>query len=165
VCASGNLAHLYFTRGAGRLTTGEIEALHPGVLKHITDHPSVGLALVRDEAQRAVVLSSAGRRDLQTGAVDGTDPLLPYGPLAEASLRRLDTLTHVCDVVVISRIEPGTGLVTSYEPLVGCHGGLGGAQEEPFLLYPRDWQLDRDVLQGAPAVHETLRVWLRALDP
>src|SRR5690348_16302805 len=38
VCASGNLAHLYFPRGSGRLTIPELEALHPGVLQHVIDH-------------------------------------------------------------------------------------------------------------------------------
>ena len=163
VCASGNLAHLYFTKGAGRLTTLEIEDLYPGMLEHVTSHPSVGIALVRDGDGHPVVLSGEGRRDLDSGAVDGLDPLRSYGTRAAASLRRLHRFTNVGDIVVISRVDPETALVTSYEPLVGCHGGLGGPQEEPFILYPRDWKLQREVLEGAPAIYETLRAWLRLL--
>ena len=31
-----------------------------------------------------------------------------------------------------------TGEVAAFEELVGCHGGLGGPQTQPFVLYPSD---------------------------
>jgi hypothetical protein len=165
VCASGNLAHLYFTAREGRLTRQQIEELHPGVLTHLVNQPSVGLALVRDADGHPLVISRDGRHDLVSGMVEGVDPLLGYRAGSAESLRRLDVFDHVGDIVAISRVEPGTDLVTSYEPLVGCHGGLGGAQEDPFILYPRDWPLPSEPLEGAPAIYTTLRAWLDALDP
>ena len=40
------------------------------------------------------------------------------------------------DILVISSVDPVTGEVPAFEELVGNHGGLGGSQREPFLLYP-----------------------------
>jgi len=61
--------------------------------------------------------------------------------------------------VVIGPYDGETGEVVSYEDLVGSHGGLGGRQQEPFLLHPVDLAID-DALVGAPAVHAELRRWL-----
>ncbi len=40
------------------------------------------------------------------------------------------------DIVLLSSVDPTTGEVVSFEDLVGCHGGLGGAQSESFILRP-----------------------------
>lgn len=45
----------------------------------------------------------------------------------------------VGDIVVNSVCEPGTERVAAFEELIGCHGGAGGAQTVPFLLYPSEW--------------------------
>ena len=55
----------------------------------------------------------------------------------------------------IRRYDPESDLVVSFEELVGSHGGLGGAQSEPFIAWPAGWAADRPLV-GAPAVHEHL---------
>ena len=92
--------------------------------------------LVRSERFGPVVLGGGGVRHLADGHVDGADPLEPFGPLAEASLRRLDGFATVGDLVVVSMVDPDTHEVAAFEELVGSHGGLGGAQTEAFVLYP-----------------------------
>ncbi len=64
------------------------------------------------------------------------------------------------DIVLLSIVDPTTGEVVSFEDLVGCHGGLGGAQSEPFILRPASWSPPREPLVGAPSVHKQLRDWL-----
>jgi hypothetical protein len=81
------------------------------------------------------------------------------GPSALESLRRLDRFSNVGDLVLLSPVQPETGEVISYEDLVGCHGGLGGAQSEPFIIRPADWSPPREALVGAPAVYRQLRAW------
>jgi hypothetical protein len=65
--------------------------------------------------------------------------------------------------MVIGPYDPETGEVISYEVLVGSHGGLGGRQQEPFLLHPVDLSIGDEPLVGAPAVNAVLRRWLAAL--
>jgi len=163
VCASGNLAHLYFPIEDGRLTMERIEQRYPGVLAQLIDHPAVGCVLVRTAAQGALAVGRAGRRWIDRDELEGEDPLVPYGPFALPSLRRLDGFANVGDLVVLSTVDAETAEVVSFEDLVGCHGGLGGAQSEPFVLYPVDWPPPKEPLVGAPQVNAQLRRWLADL--
>ena len=163
VCASGNLAHLYFPIGAGRLTMESIEQLYPGLQASLIDHPAVGCVLVRTADDGVLAVSRAGRRWLDRDELDGEDPLLPYGPLALPSLHRLDGFENVGDLILLSTVDAATAEVVSFEDLVGCHGGLGGAQSEPFVLYPAQWPAPPGPLVGAPQVNAQLRRWLAGL--
>ena len=61
------------------------------------------------------------------------------------------------DLAVVSFFDPETQEIAAFEELIGAHGGLGGAQTRPFLLYPADWELDLAPLIGAPMVYQQLR--------
>src|SRR5512141_312092 len=163
VAASGNLANVYFTRIPGRATWEGLATAHPGLVEALASHPGVGLVLVRSERFGPVVLGGGGLRHLADGYVNGADPLEPFGPLAEASLRRVDGFTTVGDLVVVSLVDPETHEVAAFEELVGSHGGLGGAQTEAFVLYPSTFAEPSVPLVGAPAVHGLLVGWLRDL--
>jgi Type I phosphodiesterase / nucleotide pyrophosphatase len=163
VCASGNLAHLYFPISDDRMTIEDIEPHYPGLISRLVEHPAVGCVLVRSSTDGTLVLSRGGRRYLDRDDFEGEDPLTAFGPLAVPSLRRLDGFSNVGDVVLLSTVEPATQQVVSFEELVGCHGGLGGAQSKPFILYPTDWAPPQAPLAGAPSVHAQLRQWLDAL--
>jgi hypothetical protein len=65
--------------------------------------------------------------------------------------------------MVNSLWEPATGEVAAFEELVGSHGGLGGDQTHPFLLYPADLPAPAEHLLGAEEVHGQLRRWLAHL--
>jgi len=109
------------------------------------------------------VVNRAGRRWLDHDELEGEDPLIPYGPLALRSLQRLDGFKDVGDPIVLSTVDAGTTEVVSFEDLVGCHGGLGGAQSEPFVLVPADWSRAQEPLVGAPEVNAQIRRWLAEL--
>jgi Type I phosphodiesterase / nucleotide pyrophosphatase len=162
VCASGNLAHLYFPTHAGRMTLEEIEARYPGLMAHLVDHPAIGCVFVRS-SDGPLAISRRGRRHLDQDGFEGEDPLLPFGPLAAPSLRRLDGFSNTGDIVLLSTVDAATEQVVSFEDLVGCHGGLGGAQSEPFLLHSVDWKAPGARLVGAPSVYTQLREWLADL--
>jgi uncharacterized membrane protein YvlD (DUF360 family) len=163
VAASGNLANVYLTGIPRRATWETLDDAHPGLVEALASHPGVGLVLVRSEARGPVVLGGSGVRGLVDGQVDGVDPLAPFGPLAAASLLRLDGFTNVGDLAVISTLDPETGEVAAFEELVGSHGGLGGAQTEAFVLYPSTLADPTAPIVGAPALHGVLVGWLREL--
>jgi hypothetical protein len=162
VCASGNLGLVYFGVAEGRMTLEEIEAAYPGMLSDLVAHDGIGLAMGRSSEGHAVALGAEGRHDLTTGAVTGTDPVAPFGPDAAGQLRHLDAIDHVGDLVLISRIDPGTDEVAAFEELIGSHGGLGGWQTQPCLVYPAAWPAPDGRLMGAPAVHRQLKRWIAA---
>ncbi|WP_155372530.1 phage holin family protein [Catellatospora vulcania] len=159
VVASGNLGMVYLARERRRLTLEEIEARHPNLLTGLIAHPGVGFVVVRSSARGPVALGRDGVHHLADGRVDGTDPLAPFGPHAAADLRRHDTLPHVGDIVLNSLLDASTGEVAAFEELVGCHGGLGGAQTRPVLIHPAGWAAPGPLV-GADAVHRQLIGWL-----
>ena len=69
---------------------------------------------------------------------------------------RTDGFPHCADIMVNSLWDPQTDEVAAFEELVGSHGGLGGEQTRPFLLYPADLPAPAEPTArgrgGAPAV-------------
>jgi len=160
VMASGNLGLITFPRMPGRVT---LEQMPPGLIEALRSHPGIAFVLVRSEAQGPLVLGPAGSRNLTTDAVEGEDPLAPFGPYAADHVRRTDGFAHCPDLVVNSTYWADLGEVAAFEELVGSHGGLGGTQSHPFVLHPPDLPWPQEPVIGARNVHRILRSWLAAL--
>jgi uncharacterized membrane protein YvlD (DUF360 family) len=163
VVGSGNLGLVYLTGHDRRLTVEDLEALHPGMISTLVQHPGVGAVLVRSAARGGLVLGKRGVRRLINDEVEGEDPLRPFGPHALMSLRREDAMDHAPDLLLLSQCDPELGEVAAFEELIGSHGGLGGQQTEPFILHPAEWELDEPVPIGAPAIYRNLRRWLEGI--
>ncbi|MEP6638353.1 MAG: phage holin family protein [Chloroflexota bacterium] len=161
--ASGNLVLLYLTVAEERLDRDQIDRLYPDLIPGLLAHSGVAVVLVHSEADGPIVLGRDGQHDLESGRILGRDPLGGLGLFPEESLRRIDGFQNTGDLCVIGPYDEATGEVVSYEGLVGSHGGLGGHQQEPFLLHPMDLPVIEERLVGAPAVHVVLCRWLRSL--
>nr|WSX48980.1 phage holin family protein [Streptomyces sp. NBC_00974] len=163
VLASGNLGLISFPDLPGRASRERIERAHPALLATLAAHPGIGFLLVD-----GVVLGPDGaeaRLDVP-GAAE--ELLARFGPGAAQAVRRTDTFPHVADVMVNSAYDPRTGAVHAFEEQIGSHGGLGGEQGHPFLMWPVELsEPDPEPgpeLVGAEAVHKVLRDWLREVD-
>ncbi|WP_432254183.1 alkaline phosphatase family protein [Streptomyces sp. HNM1019] len=168
VLASGNLGLISFPDVPGRMSREQIDARHPALLRTLADHPGVGFVLVRSEAHGAVVLGADGAEHrLDTGEVVGASPLTVFGPGAEDAVRRTAHFRNTPDVMVNSAYDPATGTVHAFEEQIGSHGGLGGEQGHPFLLWPAGLTppvAAGEELVGAERVHHVLRRWLEEAD-
>ena len=160
VVAGGNLALIYFNTSTERMTLEEIGQAYPDLVQALANHPGVGVLIVRSATRGLICVGKNGIHYLDEGAIEGEDPLAVYGEHAVAAVRRLDEIEHVGDIAVISLYDPETAEIAAFEELIGAHGGLGGAQTRPFLLYPSDWELDLAPLIGAPMVYQQLRRWM-----
>ena len=163
VMASGNLGLVSFPRLPGRVTREQLAERFPQLLPALIAHPGVGFVLVRSDVDGAVVVGAHGTRYLDADHVEGDDPLAPYGPNAAAHVARTDGFPHCPDLVVNSTWWPETGEVAAFEELVGSHGGLGGPQTTPFVLFPATLPPPGEPIVGAEAVHHLLRGWLARL--
>jgi uncharacterized membrane protein YvlD (DUF360 family) len=161
VCASGNLALIFFPRLPGRVTLEALESTWPGLVATLARHPGIGLLMVRTATRGAVAVGARGVHYLDEGTVEGEDPVAPFGEHAITGLRRVDGMEHCGDLVAISMLDPDTEEVAAFEELIGSHGGLGGSQTQPFILHPADWPID-EPLVGAEAVYRQIRRWLLA---
>jgi uncharacterized membrane protein YvlD (DUF360 family) len=163
VLGSGSLGLIYLPGEDRRLTREEIDARHPDLLIGLTSHPQIGFVLVRSGTGGSLVLGPAGTRNLATGEVRGDDPLGPFGHGAVAQVGEVDRYATVADVMVNSRYDPLLDEVAAFEEQVGSHGGLGGPQTHPFVLYPSDLAPPTEPIVGSPALHRVLKGWLADL--
>ncbi|WP_257232305.1 phage holin family protein [Streptomyces sp. Rer75] len=168
VLASGNLGLISFPDVPGRMSREAVDRRHPALLHTLANHPGVGFLLVRSETEGAVVLGANGaEHHLDTGRVIKESPLAVFGPGAAEAVRRTAHFRNTPDIMVNSAYDAATGEVHAFEEQIGSHGGLGGEQGHPFLLWPV--QLSAPVaageeLVGAERVHTVLRRWLREAD-
>lgn len=162
VLASGSLGLISMTGWSERLTLEQIEAHYPALITTLLEHEGIGWIMVRSQEQGSVVLGPEGAVVVETGQVVGKDPLAPYGPRALRHVRRTDGYRDVPDVLVHSAYNPDTGELPAFEELVGSHGGLGGYQTEPFLLYPGTLCPGEEPIVGAEEVHLRLKAWIHA---
>ncbi len=160
VCASGNLALVYFADVDGRAPVEAIEELHPGLVGRLAAHPGIGFVLVRSASRGSLAVGARGVHLLDEGLVEGEDPLAIYGPLAARRLRRLSGFANVGDLAVVSRYDEATEEVAAFEELIGSHGGLGGPQTAAFALVPASWPIPETPVVGGEALNALFRACL-----
>jgi uncharacterized membrane protein YvlD (DUF360 family) len=164
VLGSGNLGLVYLMSEPRRLTMEEIESDHPQLLTALREHPHVGWLLVRSESAGPVVLGARGTRYLADDRVVGEDPLASFPPNAARHLRRTDGFENVADIMVGSFYDAKLDEGCAFEELISFHGGMGGTQTRPFLLYPSQLQLPEEPIVGAAEVHDLLLAWRHELN-
>ena len=128
------------------------------------NHPHVGWLLVRSERDGPVALGANGTHYLADGRVDGDDPLSAFSANAPQHLLRTDGFEHVADIMVGSFYDPELDEGCAFEELISFHGGIGGTQTRPFILYPAALPLPGEPIVGAAAVHDLLSDWRRLLN-
>jgi uncharacterized membrane protein YvlD (DUF360 family) len=163
VMASGCLGLVSFPRLPGRVPLERIEEHYPALIPALRDHPGIGFVMVRSAVDGPLAIGAHGVHHLDSGRVDGADPLAPFGPNTARHLRRTDGFPHCADLMINSAYWPRFDEVAAFEELVGSHGGLGGTQSFPLVLHPTDLDWPDEEVVGAEAVHRILRGWLDAL--
>ena len=163
VMASGCLGLISFPRIEGRATLEQLNARYPDLVPTLRAHPGIGFMLIRSDEHGAVVLGPDGVNYLDAGRVEGDDPLAPFGPRAALHVKRTDSFPNCQDIMLNSTYWSELDEVAAFEELVGSHGGMGGAQSHPFLLYPSGWSAPPSEIVGAENVHVQLCRWLAEL--
>ena len=159
VLGSGNLGLIYLMEEKRRLSAEEIEERHPDLIPALTAHPHIGFLLMHSEEHGPIAVGSGGTHYLATGRIEGEDPLTLFSPNAPAHLRRTDGFEHVADIIVNSFYDPDLEQGCAFEELISFHGGLGGPQTRPFILYPVELPLPEKPIVGAAGVHKLLTGW------
>ena len=126
-------------------------------------HPHVGWLLVRSSEHGAVALGAHGAHYLADGRIEGEDPLASFSPTAPQHLLRTDGFEHVGDIMVGSFYDPDLEEGCAFEELICFHGGLGGLQTRPFILYPSHLEAPPEPILGAASVHGILAGWRKSL--
>ena len=142
VMASGNLGLISFPREPGRVTLERLSERYPRPARRAARPPRDRVrARALRAARRGRARRARARTTSTTGAVEGEDPLAPFGPNAADHVARTDGFPHCPDLVVNSTYWADLDEVAAFEELVGSHGGMGGTQSHPFVLHPRELAL------------------------
>lgn len=133
---SGSLAHVYFNVNRRALDLDEVALLYPRLLPSLLEHPGIGWTVGR-QGNQVVVMHRQGTLTLgRLQHIEGRHPLadLPEPDYAARQLRRLALYPHSGDLILLGAWHDGR--VVTFENQVASHGGLGGPQDYPFIIYP-----------------------------
>ena len=157
VLASGNLAMIYLTQWSKRLTYEELNGYFPELIPGIVNNEYVGFILVKSQEHGALAIGKNGTYYLDSGEIDGENPLEGFGDNIVRHLKRTSSFEHTPDILVNSFYDEEADEVCAFEELVGSHGGAGGDQSKPFILYPSSWKVSDDDIIGAENIYKLLK--------
>ena len=157
VLASGNLGLIYFTEWQERVSYEEISGTFPLLVPGLVGQEWIGFVMVRSQAHGPIIFGAKGTHFLRDDRCEGESPLVSFGPRAADHLRRTDRFRYAPDILVNSVYDPESDEVAAFEELIGSHGGLGGTQCQPFVMFPAEWDLAQTEIVGAEQLHEVLK--------
>lgn len=140
VCPNGNLAHVYFPEVPGRVTTEWLMEKNKSFIEALVSHAGIGFVITTNTENEVLLMGKAGMRRLRSGVVEGADPLEPYIDGLDPDTL-IQSLLQLCDYpnsgdVILNGALIGPDTVISFEEQIGTHGGVGGEQTEPFVIFP-----------------------------
>ena len=163
VLASGNLAMIYLTQWRHRLTYEEINELFPELISEIVKNEYIGFILVRSSERGDLAIGKNGTYYLDTNEIEGENPLEGFGDNIVQHLKRNSSFKYSPDILVNSFYDSENDEVCAFEELVGSHGGAGGSQSKPFILYPSGWKVPDEDIIGAESIYKILKENLKIL--
>ena len=119
------------------MTYEQIEDAFPRLLNQLSHHDGIGFVMVNSIVYGTIVLSQDNVFYLETEEYVGDHFLDKYGNHIIEKLKRTDGFEHVPDILVNSDYDIENDEVYAFEELIGNHGGAGGNQQYPFILYPK----------------------------
>ena len=157
IMASGNLAMIYLTQWNHRLTYEELNNLFPELIPEIIKNEYVGFILVRSSENGDLAIGKDGIYYLDSGKIEGSNPLEGFGDNIVRHLKRNSSFKYTPDILVNSFYDDENDEVCAFEELVGSHGGAGGSQSKPFILYPSSWNVPDEEIIGAENIYKILK--------
>ncbi|MBR0471609.1 MAG: phage holin family protein [Methanosphaera sp.] len=163
VLASGNLAMIYLTQWSHRLTYEEIQMFFPELIPGIVNNEYIGFVVVKSSEKGNMAIGKNGTYYLDSDEIVGENPFRGFGKNIARHVKRNISFKYTPDILVNSFYDEENDEVCAFEELVGSHGGAGGSQSEPFILYPKTWNIEDDEIVGAESIYRILKDNLRKL--
>lgn len=163
VLGSGNMGLIYLTQWSERLSYEEIVMLFPDLIPGLVKHSGIGFILVNSITNGGMVIGQNGIYYLDSDRIVGENPLKDFGVNAARHLKRQNSFKNMPDILVNSFYDAKFDEVCAFEELIGSHGGLGGDQTKPFILYPSEW-VDPGDLVGAESIYTFLKMEIENLN-
>lgn len=157
VLASGNLAMIYLTQWTHRLTYEEMNEMFPELIPGIINNEYIGFIAVKSSENGEMAIGKDGIYYLDDDRIEGKNPLEGFGDNIAAHVKRNVSFKYTPDILVNSFYDSENDEVCAFEELVGSHGGAGGTQSKPFILYPSSWDVPDEEIVGAENIYKILK--------
>jgi hypothetical protein len=157
---SGSLSHVYFNIAEHRMDLSEVSAAFPRLVVKLLAHPGIWLVVAREGEEVLIMdddgiltLDSLGRQRLE-----GDHPLirLPEPEHAAEQIQRIARFAESGDLMLFGSYDPNTDTVICFEQQRASHGGLGGPQDYPTIIYPKDVDWDLSQVHNASDIYGLL---------
>ena len=131
--------------------------MFPELIPGIIENEFIGFILVRSKEKGDIAIGKKGKYYLDSGEIEGENPLEGFGENIVRHLKRNSSFEHTPDILVNSFYDKENDEVCAFEELVGSHGGVGGDQSKPFILYPSTWNIPDEKIIGAENIYKILK--------
>ncbi|MBI4656943.1 MAG: alkaline phosphatase family protein [Elusimicrobia bacterium] len=138
-----SMGNIYLKNVSGHAGAAEIKKNHPGIIEKLVSHQGVGMAALRDSGG-IILISKNGRAVISAAGYssEGNDPLAPYldarmsRDILAAQIKDYLELEESGDIVIFAPYENGKTIDYNIKyTLISEHGGIGGEQMHPFIIY------------------------------
>ena len=160
VTYSSSLALVYFADVEGKVELRDMlgDPRRRHLYGSLVAHPGIGLIGCLD-GDAVHVESRDGRAKIVDGELTvlaGQNPLLPYGgePALVRATEALVRQKNGGDMVLFGTFD-GTDIIC-FDDQVGAHGAAGGEQLYPFLIAPKELNLDAETIENARDIHRVI---------
>jgi len=154
---------IYLTQWNYRLTYEEIQKFFPELIPGIINNEYIGFIVVKSSEKGNMVIGKNGTYYLDTDEIVGENPLEGFGKNIARHVKRNVSFKYTPDLLVNSFYDEEKDEVCAFEELVGSHGGAGGSQSRPFILYPNTWNISDEEIVGAESIYRILKDNLKKL--
>lgn len=163
VFGSGCTGLIYFTEAESRLSLEVIQNYYPNLIVELINHPGIGFLLVNSITWGDVVMGKEGLYYLSNDTFEGVNPLADYSLNLPELLRRETSFSNCPDIIVNTHYDPLSGRLTGFENQIGHHGGVGGPQSFPFLMFPSKFDDRALPIVGSEPLNDLLMSWRKKL--
>lgn len=157
ILASGNLAMIYFTQWTHRLTYEELDRFFPELIPGLLKNKYLGFVVIKSSEKGNMAIGKDGTYYLDSDRIEGKNPLEGFGDNIAMHIKRNISFRYTPDILVNSFYDSEKDEVCAFEELVGSHGGAGGSQSVPFIMYPSNWDVPQEEIIGAENIYKILK--------
>jgi hypothetical protein len=157
-----SMGNIYFTKDKkSSVDIKEIEKTFPGFTDKLIKHPGIGLVVTRDDKNFVLKGKEGSLKIDGEGKLldqEGKNPLDHFGEegLIRKQMINYMKLPHTGDIIVFGEYD-GQKVVDLHERrFLSTHGGLGGEQNQPFIITPSNLPLANKDIDEATEFHDIL---------
>lgn len=158
--AADSLQHLYFMSDRKHWTMDDVEGRYPGLIGKLTNHPGLELVATQNGGTTHI-FGKGGYVVVRDGEAEFHGRNVLEGKSADPAIvaqqiHRVAQMPNAGDLIVFGR-DLGDNRVVSFDDKNGCHGGLGGNQNQAMVMVGKDRDFDTSTVANTSDLYWKFR--------